>query len=138
MKETNGTAPVVDAPTNGVRVTPETKGITIAGRRWSWQQVGAAVSVALGGLMLAVGYVGVSGETEVWRQLPYFLSGAVGGLALVLVGLGLYNAHQHAHKSTDLERRLHALELGLGGEFDELLRRLDELAGKSLADQARR
>jgi len=105
--------------------------VNVAGRRLSWHQVGAAVFLLSGAILIAVGWVGVSQNNEVWQQMPYFVSGGVGGLAMVLVGLGLYNAHQHALDQAqvgELCRRLEALELGLGGEFDDVLARLDDLA----------
>jgi hypothetical protein len=110
---------------------PPVRSINVAGRQWSWRQVGALVFLVLGGVLIATGWVGVSQHNQVWQQMPYFVSGGVGGLALVLVGLGLYNAHQHAVDQAqvgELCRRLEALELGLGGEFDDVLARLDELA----------
>lgn len=106
--------------------------VTIAGRELGWRQVGSAVLLALGGIAVLVGWVGVGQKTEVYEQLPFLLSGGVGGLALILTGLGLYNAHQHAMDRAgiaELNRHLSALELGLGGEFDQVLGRLDELAG---------
>lgn len=108
------------------------RSVRIAGRELSWRQVGAAVFLVLGAILIAIGWVGVSQNNQVWQQMPYFVSGGVGGLALVLVGLGLYNAHQHAVDQAqvgELCRRLQALELGLGGEFDDVLARLDSLAG---------
>ena len=107
------------------------RSVRIAGRELSWRQVGAAVFLVLGAILIAIGWVGVSQNNQVWQQMPYFVSGGVGGLAMVLVGLGLYNAHQHAVDQAqvgELCRRLQALELGLGGEFDDVLARLDSLA----------
>ena len=109
----------------------ENRSVTLAGHRYSWRQVGAALFVMLGVALILTGWVGVSQNNEVWQQMPYFVSGGVGGLAFVLVGLGLYNAHQHAVDQAqvgELCRRLQALELGLGGEFDDVLARLDDLA----------
>ena len=109
----------------------DTRSVTLAGHRYSWRQVGAALFLVLGAALIATGWIGVSQNNEVWQQMPYFVSGGVGGLALVLVGLGLYNAHQHAVDQAqvgELCRRLQALELGLGGEFDDVLARLDDLA----------
>jgi hypothetical protein len=103
----------------------------IAGRDLAWRQLGAAGFLLLGVILIVTGWVGVSQNNEVWQQMPYFVSGGVGGLAMVLVGLGLYNAHQHAVDQQgvgELCRRLEALELGLGGEFDDVLGRLDDLA----------
>jgi hypothetical protein len=111
---------------------PPSRTIRVAGRDLSWRQAGALVFMVLGGILIITGWVGVSQNNQVWQQMPYFVSGGVGGLALILVGLGLYNAHQHsvdqAHVG-ELCRRLDALELGLGGEFDDVLGRLDALAG---------
>jgi hypothetical protein len=109
----------------------ETRSVTVAGHRYSWRQVGAVLFLVLGAALIATGWIGVSQNNEVWQQMPYFVSGGVGGLAMVLVGLGLYNAHQHAVDQAqvgELCRRLEALELGLGGEFDDVLARLDDLA----------
>jgi hypothetical protein len=105
--------------------------VRIAGRDLAWRQVGALTFLLLGGILIVTGWIGVSQHNEVWQQMPYFVSGGVGGLALILVGLGLYNAHQHAVDQQgvgELCRRLEALELGLGGEFDDVLGRLDDLA----------
>jgi hypothetical protein len=110
---------------------PETRTITLAGRQLSWRQVGAAVFLGLGAVLIAIGWIGVSQNNQVWQQMPYFVSGGIGGLAFVLVGLGLYNAHQHAVDQAqvgELCSRLQALELGLGGEFDDVLARLDDLS----------
>ena len=107
------------------------RSVSVAGRELSWRQLGAAAFLVLGGILIVVGWVGVSQNNQVWQQMPYFVSGGVGGLAMVLVGLGLYNAHQHAVDQAqvgELCRRLQALELGLGGEFDDVLARLDSLA----------
>jgi len=122
-----GTLPVGGTPP----IPRAARSISVAGRELSWRQVGAGVFLLLGGVLIVVGYVGVSQNNQVWQQMPYFVSGGIGGLALVLVGLGLYNAHQHAVDQAqvgELCRRLQALELGLGGEFDDVLGRLDDLA----------
>lgn len=107
------------------------RSIRLGGRDFSWRQLGAAAFLLLGGVMIVTGWIGVSQNNEVWQQMPYFVSGGIGGLALVLVGLGLYNAHQHVVDQAgvgELCRRLQELELGLGGEFDDVLGRLDDLA----------
>ena len=126
----------IDLDGTGAAPSPTTgegraRSVTVAGRRLSWRQVGAAAFLLLGGVLIVVGWVGVSQNNQVWQQMPYFVSGGIGGLALVLVGLGLYNAHQHAVDQAqvgELCRRLQALEVGLGGEFDDVLARLDDLA----------
>jgi len=96
-----------------------------------WRQLAAAAFGVLGGIMLVVGWVGVSQSTEVIDQLPYLFSGGLGGIVCVLIGLGLYIARNHAQDQAridELNEHLRALELGLGGEFDEVLERLDQLA----------
>lgn len=96
-----------------------------------WRVPAAAAFVVLGGIVMVVGWVGVSQSTEVIDQLPYLFSGGLGGLACILVGLALYNAYNHAQDQArfdELNEHLRALELGLGGEFDDVLERLDGLA----------
>lgn len=96
-----------------------------------WRELGAIAFVVLGGILMVVGWVGVSQSSEVIDQQPYLFSGGLGGMACVLVGLGLYVARNHARDQAridELTEHLRALELGLGGEFDEVLERLDRLA----------
>ena len=90
----------------------------------------AVAFVVLGGIMMVIGWLGVSQATEVIDQLPYLFSGGIGGLVCLLIGLGLYIARNHAREQAridELNEHLRALELGLGGEFDEVLERLDRL-----------
>ena len=96
-----------------------------------WREVAAVAFGLLGGVMIVIGWIGVSQATEVIDQLPYLFSGGLGGLVCLLIGLGLYTARNHAKDQAridDLHEHLRALELGLGGEFDEVLERLDRLA----------
>ena len=96
-----------------------------------WRELAAVAFAVLGGVLMVVGWVGVSQTTEVYDQLPYLFSGGLGGLVCVLIGLGLYIARNHAREQAridELNEHLRALELGLGGEFDEVLERLDRLA----------
>ena len=95
-----------------------------------WRELAAVAFAVLGGVLMVVGWVGVSQTTEVVDQLPYLFSGGLGGLVCVLIGLGLYIARNHAREQAridELNEHLRALELGLGGEFDEVLERLDRL-----------
>jgi multisubunit Na+/H+ antiporter MnhG subunit len=96
-----------------------------------WRELAAAAFVVLGGIVMVVGWVGVSQSNEVYEQLPYLFSGGLGGLACILIGLGLYVARNHARHQARIDalnEHLRALELGLGGEFDEVFERLDRLA----------
>lgn len=54
-----------------------------------WRRTAAWGAIALGVVLLAFGWFGLSGETIVAKQLPYFLSGGVGGLAAIGAGIGL-------------------------------------------------
>jgi hypothetical protein len=45
--------------------------------------------VIIGGLLVIVGYIGVSGKDSEVLQLPYLASGGVGGLAVVGLGSAL-------------------------------------------------
>lgn len=96
-----------------------------------WRPVTAAVCGIVGVIAIVVGWVGVSQNTETYEQLSYLASGGIGGLVLVIIGLGLHTSVQHARDQArieELSQHLRALELGLGGEFDEVLARLDGLA----------
>src|SRR5437870_8723674 len=48
-----------------------------------WRQALGGLLILAGGIVLAVAWVGISGEAESYKQLPYFLSGGLGGGALV-------------------------------------------------------
>jgi len=98
-----------------------------------WRELMAAGLVVLGGIIMVVGWVGVSQADEVIDQLPYLFSGGIAGLACIVAALGLYVARNHAREQAridELHTRLGALELGLGGEFDAVLERLDRLASE--------
>jgi hypothetical protein len=58
--------------------------------RMEWDRVGAWVLVAIGALMLILGWVGVSGTPYTAKQLPYLISGGVGGLFLLGLGAMLW------------------------------------------------
>ncbi|HEX3793614.1 MAG TPA: hypothetical protein VHV57_03860 [Acidimicrobiales bacterium] len=58
--------------------------------RMEWDRVGAWLLVAIGALMLILGWVGVSGTPYTAKQLPYLISGGVGGLFLLGLGAMLW------------------------------------------------
>jgi hypothetical protein len=96
-----------------------------------WRELPAVGSVVLGGIAIVAGWIGVSQNNDVYEQLPYFFSGGIGGLACLLAALGFSIAHNRTKdraRIDELNEHLRALELGLGGEFDEVLERLDGLA----------
>lgn len=64
---------------------------------WRWvgrsiRPIAGWVLVALGGIFMLVGWLGVSREVLVAKQLPFLVSGGIGGLALVVVGAKLISA----------------------------------------------
>jgi len=58
--------------------------------RAQWDRIGAVVLVALGGLALLLGWIGVSGTPLPSEQIPYVVSGGLAGLALIGVGATLW------------------------------------------------
>jgi hypothetical protein len=58
--------------------------------RNQWDRVGAWVLVALGGLALVLGWVGVTGTPYTFEQLPFIISGGLGGIFLLGVGAMLW------------------------------------------------
>lgn len=51
-----------------------------------WDRVGAWASIALGALVLLLGYLGISDTPHVASQLPYLISGGLFGIFLLGVG----------------------------------------------------
>jgi len=89
-----------------------------------WRWVGAAtrpvvgwVLVAVGALVILLGYVGVANQALVAKQLPYLISGGIGGIAIVAVGtyfLGTEEIRRDSGRLDRLERmvaELHGLLL---------------------------
>src|SRR5881275_2142827 len=57
--------------------------------RWLWASIRpylGYVLIAVGGLLLLAGYLGVSREVIVARQIPYLVSGGLIGLAAITLG----------------------------------------------------
>jgi hypothetical protein len=57
----------------------------------------------LGGLLLVLGWYGVSGESLTAKQLPYLVSGGLGGIALVILAAALLTTQ-------DVRRQLDRLQ----------------------------
>ena len=58
-----------------------------------WRWVGAAIRpwlgwilVAIGALLMLIGYFGVSREAQPGKQIPYLVSGGIGGMFLAVLG----------------------------------------------------
>ena len=58
--------------------------------RGQWDRVSAWVLIALGGLAIVLGWLGVRGEALTQKQIPYIISGGIGGLFLLAVGAMLW------------------------------------------------
>jgi hypothetical protein len=58
--------------------------------RNQWDRVGAWVLVALGGLGLILGWIGVTGTPYTFEQIPFVISGGLGGIFLLGVGAMLW------------------------------------------------
>lgn len=74
--------------------------------RAEWDRVAACVFVAVGAIVLFLGYQGISGSAYVAEQLAYLISGGIGGLFLLGVGATLFlsaDLHDEWRKLDDLE-----------------------------------
>ena len=58
--------------------------------RGQWDRVGAWVLIAVGGLAIVLGWLGVRSEPLTQKQIPYVISGGIGGLFLLAVGAMLW------------------------------------------------
>ncbi|MBL8774825.1 MAG: hypothetical protein JNK12_02785 [Acidimicrobiales bacterium] len=52
-------------------------------------QAGIALMV-VGVALVALGWYGASGVSEVWKEIPYLISGGIGGLTVTVIGAALY------------------------------------------------
>jgi multisubunit Na+/H+ antiporter MnhB subunit len=84
--------------------------------RWlrnQWDRVGAWAAVAIGALMLVVGWFRVSESAFPAQQIPYLLSAGVGGLFLLGLGVALWlsaDLRDEWRKLDDIQAEIHALE----------------------------
>lgn len=60
----------------------------VAGERRALQ-AGIALMV-VGVVLVALGWYGASGVSEVWKEIPYLISGGLGGLTVAVIGAALY------------------------------------------------
>ncbi len=60
----------------------------VAGERRALQ-AGIALMV-VGVVLVALGWYGASGVSEVWKEIPYLISGGIGGLTVAVIGAALY------------------------------------------------
>jgi hypothetical protein len=76
-----------------------------------WRWVGKAtrpvigwVLLAVGAIMIIVGYIGVANEVLVAKQIPYLVSGGILGVAVVAVGVMFLGTEQIRRDSGRLDR----------------------------------
>jgi hypothetical protein len=80
--------------------------------RNQWDRVAAWVLIALGALLLLIGWLGVSDALLPTEQMPYIVSGGLGGICLIGIGVMLW-------LSADLRdewSELHEIARRLGSE----------------------
>ena len=85
--------------------------------RGLWDRLGGWLLIALGGLALLLGWVGVSGTAFTSEQLPYVVSGGLFGLALIGTGATLLisgDLRDEWRKLDDIEAAI--LQLAANGE----------------------
>src|SRR3954470_1645576 len=78
-------APLRDSGDGQLRPAPDSAALW----RWLWASTRpylGYILIALGGILLLAGYLGVSREVIVARQIPYLLSGGLLGLAAISLG----------------------------------------------------
>jgi hypothetical protein len=92
------------------------KWIRLAGDR-----AAAIALIALGAVVIAVGWIGVSGEAYPAKQLPFIISAGIGGMCILGLGAVLW-------LSSDLRDEWTAL--------DRIQEALADLAGTNLVDRS--
>ena len=80
--------------------------------RNQWDRVAAWVLIALGGLLLLIGWLGVSDALLPTEQMPYIVSGGLGGICLIGIGVMLWLSADLRDEWTEL----HEIARLLGGE----------------------
>ncbi|HEV7685219.1 MAG TPA: hypothetical protein VGQ80_01545 [Acidimicrobiia bacterium] len=85
------------------------------------ERVAAWSSIAIGGVCLIVGWVGVSGTKETYQQITYIVSGGISSLFFLGLGVGLLvsaDLHDEWRKMDRLERALAGRPLPQGPDGD--------------------
>lgn len=54
--------------------------------RLQWDRALAVLAMVAGVVVIAAGWIGVSGTPYIAKQVPYVVSGGIGGLALLVIG----------------------------------------------------
>ena len=88
--------------------------------RLAWDRTAAIGLIAVGAVVLVVGWIGVSGAVYPAKQLPFIISGGIGGMCIVSLGAMFW-------LSSDLRDEWTAL--------DGIQSALADLAGTDLVDR---
>lgn len=105
--------------------------------RWVWRSVRAYLGwilVAIGAVVIALGYLGVSREALVAKQIPYLVSGGILGLALIVLGTFYLYSEDMRRDS----RRLNRLERLVTELHAVLLSRTDAPDPEEISDAVAR
>jgi uncharacterized membrane protein len=103
--------------TDAVLPIEESEAAPPAARRWSGliaptspaPVIAGVVVVAVGFLLIAIGWARVAGLTNVALQMPYLVSAGITGLALVMVGLLVINLAVKRQDAAERRRQFEAL-----------------------------
>jgi hypothetical protein len=87
--------------------------------RSQWDRVGAWVAIALGVLLMLIGWLGVSDTVYPAEQLPYIISGGLGGVALIGLGAMLWLSADLRDEWTELHEIARLLGAERGNETEE-------------------
>lgn len=77
--------------------------------RVAWDRAAALAVIAIGAVVLVVGWIGVSGEAYPAKQLPFIISGGIGGVFLLGVGALFWLSSDLRDEWTKLDRIEEAL-----------------------------
>jgi hypothetical protein len=86
------------------------------------ERVAAWTSIAIGGVCLIAGWIGVSGTKETYQQITYIVSGGISSLFFLGLGVGLLvsaDLHDEWRKMDRLERVLAGRPLAQGPDGDD-------------------
>lgn len=85
--------------------------------RVAWDRAAALAVIAVGAVVVIIGWIGVSGEAYPAKQLPFMMSGGVGGIFLLGVGALFWLSSDLRDEWTKLDRIEEALVALSGTEL---------------------
>jgi hypothetical protein len=92
--------------------------------RNQWDRVAAWALIALGGLCLLLGWLGVSDAVLTTEQLPFIISGGLGGVCFIGIGITLWlsaDLRDDWSELHEIARRLPVPEAADGPGDEELV-----------------